>query len=150
MIETRQATSKDIDLLWSVFRASMKAYSIQTRGEWNEDREESQFRSQLDLAASRIIRSDNLEVGFIIAPIEEGALWIHTLCIAPEQQNRDIGTEVIRSVIADAEKQEMELFLSVLKVNSARRLYERLGFKVIEETKHHVGMQLQKSKAEAR
>src|SRR5262245_17796181 len=133
MIETRQATVNDTDLLWSVFRASMEDYITQTRGEWNEEREESQFRNQLDLAASRVISSNHLEVGFIMAPIIEGALWIHTLCIALEHQNRGIGTEWIRSVIAEAEKQEMELFLSVLKVNRARRLYERLGFKVIEE-----------------
>ncbi len=32
------------------------------------------------------------------------------------------------------------LDLSVLKVNPARRLYERLGFRVIDEIKHHFRM----------
>jgi hypothetical protein len=105
-IETRQARVNDIDLLWSLFRASMKQYITQARGEWNEEREESQFRSQLDLAVSRVICSNNLEVGFITVPIRDDALWIHTICIAQEYQNRDIGSEVIRSVIAEAEKRE--------------------------------------------
>jgi ribosomal protein S18 acetylase RimI-like enzyme len=56
-------------------------------------------------------------------------------------QNRGIGTEVIRSVIAEAKRTTDGAFdLSVLKVNPARRLYERLGFGVIEETKHHFRM----------
>ena len=44
----------------------------------------------------------------------------------------------------------MSLYLSVLKVNPARRLYVRLGFKVIEETTHHFKMQFHAtSKSEA-
>jgi ribosomal protein S18 acetylase RimI-like enzyme len=139
-IEMRQVTSDDATFLWDVFRVSMNDYITQTRGEWNEQREESQFRHQLDLSAAQVIRSNDLEVGFIMAPIKDGARWIHTICIVPEHQNRGIGTEVIRSVIAEAETQKMPLYLSVLKVNPARRLYERLGFVVIEETKHHFRM----------
>ena len=139
-IKLRQATLADTKFLWDAFRASMKDYITQTRGEWNEQREESQFRNQLDLPAAQVIRSNDLAVGFIIAPIKDSARAIHTICILPEHQNRGVGTEVIRSVIAEAGAQKMPLYLSVLKVNPARRLYERLGFEVIEETKHHLRM----------
>ena len=139
-IELRQATVEDTKFLWDVFHIAMKDYITQTRGEWNEQREESQFRDQLDLSAAQVIRSKNLEVGFIMAPIKDNARWIHTICIVPEHQNRGIGTEVVRSVIAEAETQNMPLYLSVLKVNPARRLYERLGFVVFEETEHHFRM----------
>jgi ribosomal protein S18 acetylase RimI-like enzyme len=139
-IELRQTTADDVDFLWDVFRVSTKDYITQTRGEWNEQREESQFRHQLDLSAVQVIRSNDLEVGFLMAPIQDGARWIHTICIIPEHQNRGIGTEVIRSVIAEAQTQKTPLCLSVLIVNPARRLYERLGFVVIEETKHHFRM----------
>jgi ribosomal protein S18 acetylase RimI-like enzyme len=140
-IEMRQTTADDVDLFWRIFRASMKGYISQARGEWNEEREEAQFRYQLDLAASRIIRAKNLEVGFIMAPTRDGALWIHTICIDPEHQNKGIGTEVMRSVVGEAKERTMALYLSVLKVNPARRLYERLGFRVVEETRHHFRMQ---------
>ena len=139
-IELRQATVADTKFLWDVFRVSMKDYITQTRGEWNEQKEESQFRHQLDLPAAQVILSKNLEVGFIMAPIKDNAREIHTICIVPEHQNRGIGTEVICSIIAEAGTQKMPLYLSVLKVNPARRLYERLGFEDIEETKHHFRM----------
>jgi hypothetical protein len=42
-IELRQTTADDVDFLWDAFRVSMKDYITQTRGEWNEQREESQF-----------------------------------------------------------------------------------------------------------
>ena len=139
-IKLRQATLADTKFLWDAFRASMKDYITQTRGEWNEQREEYQLRHQLDLSAAQVICGNNLEVGFIIAPIKDSAREIHTICIVPEHQNRGVGTEVIRSVIAEGGTQKMPLYLSVLKVNPARRLYERLGFEVIEETKHHFRM----------
>ena len=66
-IELCQATVADTKFLWDVFRVSMKDYITQTRGEWNEQREESQFRHQLDLPAAKVILSKNLAVGFIMA-----------------------------------------------------------------------------------
>jgi len=140
-IEMRQATVADIKFLWDVFRVSMEDYITQTRGEWNEEREESQFRHQMDLLAAQVIRSNDLEVGFIMAPIKDGARWIHTICIVSEHQHKGIGTEVLGRVIAQAKEEKMPLYLGVLKVNPARRLYQRLGFRVIEETKHHFTMQ---------
>jgi len=139
-IELRQATSDDVTFLWDVFRVSMKDYITQTRGEWDERREESQFRNQLDLLTTQVVHANNLAVGFIMALVKDGASWIHTICIVPEHQRKGIGTEVLHRVIAQAKEQKMSLYLNVLKVNPARRLYERLGFGVIEETKHHFRM----------
>jgi ribosomal protein S18 acetylase RimI-like enzyme len=139
-IEMGQATADDINFLWHVFRVSMEDYITQTRGEWNEQREEAQFRNQLDWLTTQVVHANNLAVGFIMAPIKDGARWIHTICIVPEHQRKGIGTEVLRRVISQAKEQKMSLYLSVLKVNPARRLYERLGFRVIEETTHHFKM----------
>jgi ribosomal protein S18 acetylase RimI-like enzyme len=136
-IELSQTTADDVDFLWDTFRISMKDYITQARGEWNEQREKSQFRHQLELSAAQVIRSNDLEVGFIMAPIKDDARWIHTMCIAPEHQRKGIGTEILRRVIGQTKEQKISLYLSVLKVNPARRLYERLGFRVIEETTHH-------------
>ena len=138
----RQATVADIKFLWDVFRVSMKDYITRTRGEWDEQREEAQFRNQLDLLITQVVHANDLAVGFIMAPIKDGARWIHTICIVPEHQHKGIGTEVLRRAVAQEREQKISLYLSVLKVNPARRLYERLGFGVIEETKHHFRMKL--------
>ena len=116
-IEMRQATADDINFLWHVFRVSMEDYITQTRGEWNEQREEAQFRNQLDWLTTQVVHANNLAVGFIMAPIKDGARWIHTICIVPEHQHKGIGTEVLGRVIAHAKEQKMPLYLGVLKVN---------------------------------
>jgi ribosomal protein S18 acetylase RimI-like enzyme len=139
-IEMRQAAVADIKFLWDVFRVSMKDYITRTRGEWDEQREEAQFGNQLDLLTTQVVHANDLAVGFIMAPIKDGARWIHTICIVPEHQHKGIGTEVLGRVIAQAKEQKMPLYLGVLKVNPALRLYQRLGFGVIEETKHHFRM----------
>ena len=77
-IEMRQATADDVGSLWETFRDSMRSYITQTRGEWNEEREKFQFRDQLDLAVLQVIHANHGEVGFIMASIRDGALWIHT------------------------------------------------------------------------
>jgi ribosomal protein S18 acetylase RimI-like enzyme len=136
----RNAVGTERDYLYKVFRAAMKEYITQTRREWSEQREEAQFQQQLDISATHVIRVDNSDIGFITAPIRDKIIWIHTICIIPEHQNKGFGTEVIRSVIVQAREQKMPLYLSVLKMNPARRLYERLGFRVTQESTHHYQM----------
>lgn len=65
-VELSQATADDVNFLWDVLRDSMKDYITRARGEWNEQREKYQFRHQLQLSAAQVIRSNDLEVGFIM------------------------------------------------------------------------------------
>ena len=57
--------------------------------------------------------------------------------ILPEYQNRGVGSAVIRDVLAQAQAEGLSVGLQVLKVNPARRLYERLGFSLVGETATH-------------
>ncbi len=47
-----------------------------SRGWWDEDRERAQFERQLDLAASRVIQTDRLDVGFVMC-LDESAHHRH-------------------------------------------------------------------------
>jgi ribosomal protein S18 acetylase RimI-like enzyme len=105
-IEMRQAAVADIKFLWDVFRVSMKDYITRTRGEWDEQREEAQFRNQLDLLTTQVVHANDLAVGFIMASIKDGVRWIHTICIVPEHQHKGIGTEVLGRVIAQGKGTE--------------------------------------------
>ena len=62
---------------------------------------------------------------------------MRTIEILPEYQNRGVGSAVIRDVLAQAQAEGLPVGLQVLKVNPARRLYERLGFNVVGETATH-------------
>lgn len=55
----------------------------------------------------------------------------------PAYQRRGIGAAILRDVIAEARAGGHAVALRVLKVNPARRLYERLGFAVVGESDTH-------------
>jgi hypothetical protein len=78
-VELRRASNTERNYLYKIFRAAMTEYITQTRGEWSEEREETQFQQQLDISYSQIIRVDGSDIGFIMAPIQDGAAWIHTI-----------------------------------------------------------------------
>ena len=61
--------------------------------------------------------------------------------LSPQLQGQGAGRWLLEQVIAEASAARVTLKLSVLKVNPAKRLYERLGFKVVGEDAHEYCMQ---------
>ena len=67
----------------------------------------------------------------------DGELNLANIRVAPEYQGQGIGTRLIGEMLREAHQQGLPVTLRVLKVNPARRLYERLGFVVVGETQTH-------------
>ena len=61
--------------------------------------------------------------------------------LLPSVQNRGIGTRLVRDLLDEAAAAGLPLRLRVLRVNPARRLYERLGFVLSGETETHFTME---------
>jgi ribosomal protein S18 acetylase RimI-like enzyme len=59
----------------------------------------------------------------------------------PEWQGRSIGRRLVGALLDQARRAGVPVVLSVLKVNPARRLYERLGFRVVGERDRSFEMQ---------
>ena len=55
------------------------------------------------------------------------------LAVLPEYQNLEIGTRIIKDLIAESAKAGLPARMHVLKTNRAIRLYERFGFVVTGE-----------------
>jgi ribosomal protein S18 acetylase RimI-like enzyme len=147
MPNTRRATAADVPFLEDVFLRAMRVHITATRGFWNQPEERKQFHQQLQLEHTRVVERGNAPVGFsTIIPRGED-VELHTICMAPEYQGQGLGTAIIRQIVTDAQEQGREVFLSVLKPNTAaRRLYERLGFTVTAETAHHYQMRMAASR----
>jgi ribosomal protein S18 acetylase RimI-like enzyme len=60
-------------------------------------------------------------------------LYVARIALLARWQRRGIGTALLRRVIAEADERRLPVRLSVLENNPARRLYERLGFTVVED-----------------
>jgi ribosomal protein S18 acetylase RimI-like enzyme len=133
----RQATDNDYDFLYILNSATLKDYVLQTWGKWDEEWQSARFRANFDPSEYQIIVVNGHDVGEIILVERETDLYIASVEILPECQGRGIGTAVIKDILAQADRAGLAVALQVLKVNPARRLYERLGFAVIGETETH-------------
>jgi len=79
-------------------------------------------------------------VGFVILNMV-GAFtgYIQTVCVAPEHRNRGIGRELIAFAEKRIWRDSPNVFMCVSDFNpGARRLYERLGYKVVGELTDYV------------
>ena len=122
----RQATEGDFYQLLRIRNQVLREYIEYVRG-WDEDREEERFRGNFDPETTRVILSDDRVIGFLGVRPENDVLYIAQAYIIPEYQGRGIGTALIREVLSRGRPVE----LWVMKLNTgARRLYERLGFRV--------------------
>jgi ribosomal protein S18 acetylase RimI-like enzyme len=69
------------------------------------------------------------------------AVELVRLWILPEAQGQGVGTLLVRRLLAEAGRSRLKVRLRVMKVNRARHLYQRLGFRIIGESETHYQME---------
>jgi len=132
----RQAQDKDVDFLYALHVAAMKDYVDKTWG-WDDAFQETIFRKKYVAAEVQIITLSGKDIGMISVEESKEDVFLRTIEIHPMYQRQGLGTTIIQQIIADAARQMKPASLRVLRVNPAKRLYERLGFRIIEETPTH-------------
>jgi ribosomal protein S18 acetylase RimI-like enzyme len=137
----RPATPADADWLFQLRRATMRTYVEETFGVWDDRSQRNRFRQRRELADIQIIMVGEQPAGLLHVERGPAGVFLANIQIEPQFQNRSLGTAVIRSILAEGRRAGTPVRLQVLKVNrAARRLYERLGFVVRDETGTHVRM----------
>jgi ribosomal protein S18 acetylase RimI-like enzyme len=122
----------------------MRRYVEQAYGPWDETWQRAYFERLFQPERCRIVTSDGQDVGLACTVEAEDEVVLNTLEVLPEHQRKGIGTFVLRSVQREAFARGKAVTLQVLKVNPARRLYERLGFTLVDETEKHYQMRGQR------
>ena len=136
----RSANWQDADFAYDLHRAAMRRYVEQTYGPWDEEWQRDYFDQHFHPDGCRIVTCDGQDVG-LVCTVERGdEVVLNTLEVLPGHQRKGIGTFVLQSVQQEAFARGKALTLQVLKINPARRLYERLGFVVVGETEKHFSM----------
>ena len=129
----RPAVQADGEALFQLLKATMVEYVAQTWG-WDEAWQRAYFWDRFDPAANRIVVLDGRDIGVLAVSDRHDAIFVKRLYVLPAYQGRGIGTQLLRGVMARAFTRGLPVRLHVLKVNPARRLYERLGFTQVGET----------------
>ncbi|MDQ3817868.1 MAG: GNAT family N-acetyltransferase [Acidobacteriota bacterium] len=147
----RVAGPEDEAFLYEVYKAT-RAEEMAAWG-WDAAQQDAflrmQFRAQQmsyqaeDVGTkTEIILLDEESVGRIIVKSREYEIQLVDIALLTEYRGRGIGTSLIKELIEEAGRAGKFVRLHVLKTNfGARRLYERLGFKVTGESGMHFGME---------
>ena len=133
----RPATAADREWLWQTKTRCLRRYVEQTWGVWDEASQRARFDDMFDVSEIQVIVLAGGDAGFIAARHAPDEIRLFHIMIAAEFQNQGLGTAVLRELLAVAQVRGVPVRLQVLRVNPARRLYDRLGFAVIEETPTH-------------
>lgn len=112
---------------------------------WSEAQREAFIKMQFDAqqlhyqthnpaATHDLILLNERPIGRLYVARREGEVRILDITILPEHRNRGIGTSLLKTLMTEAVRAGKPLTIYVESYNPSYRLFERLGFKKIEET----------------
>jgi GNAT superfamily N-acetyltransferase len=106
-------------------------------------RQRESFARQWHVAEVRIITMSGEDIGWLQTKTTDSTLILGQLYLSGHMQRQGIGTRVLQMLIEEARRAGKPVTLGVVKINPARRLYERLGFQRTHEDRHKVYMRLE-------
>jgi len=127
----RPATAQDFDYCASLYFAGMEA-TIRQLG-LDMATHTASFRERWDAAEVRIITRDGSDIGWMQTAPESDAVFLKQLFVDGPLRGQGIGTEVMHRLIIEAANTGRGMALGVVKTNPAKRLYDRLGFRVTHD-----------------
>lgn len=132
LLEYRPVERRDLDWLLWLRRETMTPHQQAAGLEPTEARHAERVMD--DYEAIRIAVLDRNDVA-MIKLIEETSEWhLDQLQVDPLLHRSGIGSRMLEDLLVSARDADMPVSLRVLKVNPARRLYERFGFVTVSET----------------
>ena len=140
LITQRAASDADLDLIYQIVRDALGPYVVQTWGAWDDAAQRKRFDEVTRAQDHSILELDGQPIGCVCCREMDGELRLIRLMILPAYQNRGIGTQILREILAFADHRRLPVRLRVLRVNPARRLYERHGFVMGQASETHYTM----------
>ena len=135
----RPATEADIPFLLELRRRTMSEHLQASGIEPSESERRARVLASFDCA--EIVLLAGAPVG-LLKVVRGPDNWdLVQIQILPEKQGRGFGTTILEKLLADAVNAQVTVSLSVLKVNPARQLYERLGFHIVAQNDHAYDME---------
>jgi GNAT superfamily N-acetyltransferase len=86
------------------------------------------FREHFDEPGMRLIRLDGERMGCVGFRLGEDEIKIDSFYLDQRLHNRGLGSEILKTLLAEADAQGLPVRLEVLHGSPASRFYERHGF----------------------
>lgn len=147
-IKFRKCNYNDVDFILELKELCFKWY-IEIIYGWDINIQKEKTIQELDehIDDMRIVTLDNKDIGITTFYEEDGIYVVGMIMIHPNYQNRGIATNIINEYINAAKQDQKKIEIKTYKNNPAKRLYERLGFKLDNEDETHVYMGIDFSKS---
>lgn len=132
----RKARAEDLECLDRIYTVNMKAY-VENVATWSP----TFFRRTFRPEEFEVLMSADKIIGMVKVVRGTREIYLAELQVESSYQGLGVGTQVLRSLVAESERSGKVLWLKVLKGNPAERLYRRLGFELMEECQTHRKLQ---------
>jgi len=90
------------------------------------------YREQRPDASFLLILQGGEPAGRLTLARSPGTLHLMDLALTPARRGQGLGTQVLRHVLDEADRERLDVHLHVEEHSAARRLYERHGFTVLQ------------------
>lgn len=110
---------------------------------WRGDEAERRhFYQSFTLEETSILSAGGADIGWMTVRRNVDHIYLDEITILAPWQNNGIGTSLLRDLIQEANERGLPLRLSTARINPARRLYERLGFRIVRESPYKFEMEM--------
>lgn len=144
----RPAEEGDIEFARKAHHQAYRDVIIKQFGEWNEEAQDRFFDSSWKNSTYEILLFNDQLCGYFSIEESEKCITLQELVILPTFQSQGIGFSILNKVIEMAKRKNIPARLQVLKENTAIKLYHKIGFKKVAETKTHFEMEYDPREAE--
>lgn len=95
--------------------------------------QDSYYRQRYPQATFEIVCSGDRRIGRLYVNRTREEILIIDIALLPEYRGADIGRELLKDLLAEAAGTGRQITLHVDKFNPALRLYQRLGFRIVQD-----------------
>lgn len=136
----RAANTCDLALLFNIHRSVFR-FHIEKLWGWDEEWQRENFALECAAAVTSVVEIDSQIAGYIQILNQESQIYVQNIAIAVDRQGNGVGTMLLKCLQSRAAAQQVPLHLGVFRTNtSAQKLYKRLGFHDVGETRTHIEM----------
>lgn len=141
-VQLRPAKEEDVEFLRILYASTREEELAVT--DWSEAQKREFCRLQFEAQAAHyrehypaaeyaVIEHGGSRAGRLYVNRGEREIRIMDLALLPEWRGQGIGTALLRELQDEAASRSLRLSIHVEKFNPALRLYERLGFRPVED-----------------
>ena len=140
-VDLRPAAAADRAFAQAVYFETQR-WIIEELFGWRGDAaERAKFDEIYRPEETSILVTEGEDAGWMTIVREDGAMELDGIYISPQFQRRGIGSALIRGLMVQAALERKPLRLSTAKINPARELYRRLGFRETAEDRYKTYME---------